>query len=132
MYVQCINMTEKNTEYSLWKETLGSGIRNQSLLNLMWVELKLYEQFDNERKTLDSKEIHMKYYNESIKISPSQIRFSTYLRDKNRLNDIQSLLNCSKRTARDYWKTLQYSELINRTKLEAHQRNVWAHFQEKE
>lgn len=109
----------ENTEYSIWKESLGSGIRNKSLLNLMWVELKLYEQYDNERKTIhDPRE--------------TSIRFFTYLRDKERLEDIQSLLNCSERTARDYWKTLLYSELINRTKLEAHQRNVLAHFQEKE
>jgi hypothetical protein len=125
-------MDVENTEYLIFKETLGSGIRNQSLLNFLWVELKLYEQFANERKSTDSKELYMKYYNETIKIHPSKIRFSTYLRDKNRLNDIQSLLNCSERTARDYWKTLIHSELMNKPKLEYHQRNVLAHLQDKE
>jgi len=125
-------MTEnrlENTEYSIWKETLGSGIRNKSLLNLMWVELKLYEQYFFER---NKENLKLVADQDPRKIMPKQIRFSTYLRDKNRLNDIQTLLNCSERTARDYWKTLLYSELMNNTKLEAHQRNIKAHFQDKD
>lgn len=125
-------MTEnrlENTEYSIWKETLGSGIRNKSLLNLMWVELKLYEQYFFER---NKENLKLVADQDPRKIMPKQIRFSTYLKDKNRLNDIQTLLKCSERTARDYWKTLLYSELMNNTKLEAHQRNIKAHFQDKD
>ena len=125
-------MTEnrlENTEYLIFKETLGSGIRNKSLLNLMWVELKLYEQYFFER---NKENLKLVADQDPRKIMPKQIRFSTYLRDKNRLNDIQTLLKCSERTARDYWKTLLYSELMNNTKLEAHQRNIKAHFQDKD
>lgn len=125
----------ENTEYSIWKESLGSGIRNKSLLNLMWVELKLYEQYQYEiKKELDRTWTESgKHPGKTIKTRKiAQIRFFTYLKDKERLKDIQTLLNCSERTARDYWKTLLYSELMNKTKLETHQRNIMVHFQEKE
>lgn len=120
-------MTEnrlENTEYSIWKETLGSGIRNKSLLNLMWVELKLYEQYFFER---NKENLKLVADQDPRKIMPKQIRFSTYLRDKNRLNDIQTLLNCSERTARDYLKALLYFELTNRGKLIIYQTEMEEH-----
>ncbi len=100
----------KNKDQIFWKENLKSGIRNQSLLNLMWVELKLYEQYDNERKTMHTHK--------------TKIRFLTFLKDKERLKDIQSILNCSERTARDYLNAVFYLNLMNKSKLELYQRTV--------
>ena len=100
---------EKNTDYEVWRNSLGKGVRNKSLLNLMWVQLKLYEQYSNEMEE-----------DKSLK----GMRFSTFLNNVAKIKDVQTLLNCSERTARDYLKTLIYFQLTNKVKLQVHQTHV--------
>lgn len=88
-------------EYEIFNKVFGTGIRNKSILNLMWVQLKLYEQYS--------------------KLNKGNKRFSTYMGNVDRIKDIEKLLNCSERTARDYLKALLYFELTNRTKLMIYQ-----------
>ena len=102
-----------NIEYEIWNKSLGAGIRNQSLLNLMWIQLKLYEQYNEKKRSIKSK------------LTPGKgIRFSTYLTYSDRIKDIEKILNCSERTARDYAKALIYFELTNSSKLIIHQTRI--------
>jgi hypothetical protein len=94
-------------EYEIFNKALGTGIRNKSILNLMWVQLKLYEQYS--------------------KLNKENIRFSTYIGNVERIKDIEKLLNCSERTARDYLKALLYFELTNRGKLIIYQTEMEEH-----
>jgi hypothetical protein len=78
-------------EYEIFNKALGTGIRNKSILNLMWVQLKLYEQYS--------------------KLNKENIRFSTYIGNVERIKDIEKLLNCSKNCKR-LFNSIIYFELV--------------------
>lgn len=86
-----------------WKTKYCKGIRNKTLINLMWLDYVLHSYSLTEKKL---NEIEGKAYRR---------HFSTYLQDPQRIKDIEDLLKCSNRTARDYRDSLSYINSVTRS-----------------
>jgi uncharacterized protein YqfA (UPF0365 family) len=78
-----------------FKKIYTKGIRSQTLYNLILIDVALQFKLDNikEEMDYDIKEV---------------IGFNEYIRQKERLKDIENILGCSERTARDYRDALAH------------------------
>lgn len=92
-------------EYSQWHDYVAKGVRNKSLTKLMWLDIKLFEMHREYRENIP-KELK----------EERLVGYSTFLRDKNRLKDIERILDCSERTARDYMEAVFYFSLYGVSK----------------
>ena len=78
-----------------FKKIYTKGIRSQTLYNLILIDVALQFKLDNIKKEIE-------YGIEE------NIGFNEYIRQKERLKDIENILGCSERTARDYRDALAH------------------------
>jgi hypothetical protein len=90
-------ITEEELEsfHENFKKIYTKGIRSHTLYNLILIDVALQFQLDNIK--------------EEIKDGiGGEISFNEYIRPKERLKDIENILGCSERTARDYRDALAH------------------------
>jgi hypothetical protein len=86
---------ELESFHQKFKEIYTKGIRSHNLYNLILIDVALQFQLDNIKE-------------ESENGIEKDIDFKDYIRDKERLKDIENILRCSERTARDYRDALAH------------------------
>jgi len=90
-----IREEELENFHKQFKKIYTKGIRSHTLYNLILIDVALQFQLDNIRKE--------KVYDVSEDIS-----FNEYIQHKERIKDIENILRCSVRTARDYRDALTH------------------------
>jgi hypothetical protein len=91
------DITEEELEsfHKKFKKIYTKGIRSHTLYNLILIDVALQFQLDNIREETE--------YGVGENIS-----FNKYIKNKERLKDIENILRCSERTARDYRDALAH------------------------
>ena len=75
-------MTTEDNRFKTWKQEHSKGIRTKCLINLMYLESRLKEDYS--------------------KLEKPGRGYKDYIKEFNRIKDAAKILNCSERTARDY------------------------------
>jgi hypothetical protein len=90
-------ITEEELEsfHKKFKKIYTKGIRSHTLYNLILIDVALQFQLDSIKEETE--------YGVSEEIS-----FKEYIKHKERLKDIENILRCSERTARDYRDALAH------------------------
>ncbi|WP_308572142.1 NUMOD1 domain-containing DNA-binding protein [uncultured Methanobacterium sp.] len=85
-------MTTEYNRFKTWKQEHSKGIRTKCLINLMYLESRLKEDYS--------------------KLDKPEIGYIGYINEFNRIKDAAKILNCSERTARDYRDALVYFSML--------------------
>lgn len=101
------SIVKREKNYLKWEKSFRKGIRNKTLINLMWLDSQLYDIYTL-KKDLSPTELKEAKKNGN----PPFKRYSSFLKGKDTLKYVIVILKCSERTARDYRDSLIYLNSI--------------------